>query len=405
MNYTEAKDWLFGVQEFGIKLGLEGSCRLLEKFAPRPSDVGKVIHVAGTNGKGSTCAMMDSIGRCAGVKTGLFTSPHLMDYRERMRVSGEMIGEVRCAELLTEMRYLCSTLETHPTFFEISLAIAMRWFYESGCEWIILETGMGGRLDATTAVLANVCVITPIGMDHTQWLGETLGAIAFEKAGIFLPGVPVFSAEQKPEVKMVLAQVAKEKNCKLSFVEKPLTNYSVALQGAHQKENAALAVAAVKSLGLALTPEMIADGLAQVSWPGRFDLYDWNGVEVVLDGAHNPHAAEVLRDTWLETYSLNHGTLIFGAVDSKDVEGMLKIIEGLNTRVFLCRVGTDRGIDTEELRKFYPKDREIPCFNSLEAAMREARSHKETILVTGSLYLVGETRALLTGENFQPSLQ
>ena len=147
-----------------------------------------MIHVAGTNGKGSTCAMIDSIARACGRRSGLFTSPHLIDYRERIQVSGQEIPEDACAAMLTELREICGQMEPHPTFFEITLALAMRWFRERECELIVLETGMGGRLDATTAVPADVCVITPIGMDHTQWLGDTLEAIAAEKAGIFVDG-------------------------------------------------------------------------------------------------------------------------------------------------------------------------------------------------------------------------
>lgn len=188
MHYAEAIHWLFGTQLFGIKLGLEGPRHLLKEFLAFPKHGIKVAHVAGTNGKGSTCAMMDRVARACGKRTGLFTSPHLIDYRERMRVSGELISEKRCAELLTDARAVCEKLETHPTFFEITLAVAMRWFNECDCELIILETGMGGQLDATTAVPADVCVITPIGMDHTQWLGDTLGKIAAEKAGIFPRG-------------------------------------------------------------------------------------------------------------------------------------------------------------------------------------------------------------------------
>jgi dihydrofolate synthase/folylpolyglutamate synthase len=146
----------------------------------------KVIHVAGTNGKGSTCAMIESIARATGTRSGLFTSPHLIDYRERIQINGEHIPELNCAAMLTELRTICERFEHHPTFFEITLALAMRWFREQRCELIVLETGMGGRLDATTAVPADVRVITPIGLDHTQWLGETLEEIAAEKAGIFV---------------------------------------------------------------------------------------------------------------------------------------------------------------------------------------------------------------------------
>jgi dihydrofolate synthase/folylpolyglutamate synthase len=198
MTYPEAIDWLFSTQMFGIKLGLEGPRRLLRETLAYPAHGVKVIHVAGTNGKGSTCAMIDSIARACGLRTGLFTSPHLVDYCERTKVSGRDIPQDECARLLTALRRVCEVMETHPTFFEISLALSMRWFRERECELIILETGMGGRLDATTAVPADVCAITPVALDHMQWLGSTLEEIATEKAGIFVTGKPTISAHNCP---------------------------------------------------------------------------------------------------------------------------------------------------------------------------------------------------------------
>ncbi|HSP43236.1 MAG TPA: Mur ligase family protein [Luteolibacter sp.] len=166
MQYREAIDWLFSTQMFGIKLGLDGARLLLREYLAFPAHDTTVIQVAGTNGKGSTCAMIDAIARAGGRRSGLFTSPHLVDFRERIQVSGRQIPEENCAKMLGELREICAGMDPHPTFFEITVALAMRWFRECGCELIVLETGMGGRLDATTAVPADVSVITPIGMDH-----------------------------------------------------------------------------------------------------------------------------------------------------------------------------------------------------------------------------------------------
>ena len=217
---------------------------LLKEFLAYPGHATKVIHVAGTNGKGSTCAMIDSIARACGTRCGLFTSPHLIDFRERIKVSGQEIPEDACASMLTELRDICERMETHPTFFEITVALAMRWFRDRECELVVLETGMGGRLDATTAVPADVCVITPIGLDHTQWLGDTLEAIAAEKAGIFVPGKAGISAPQESAARFVLEKEANEARSPLEFIEEPLLGYPIALPGEHQKWNAALAVAA-----------------------------------------------------------------------------------------------------------------------------------------------------------------
>ncbi|MDP4625234.1 MAG: bifunctional folylpolyglutamate synthase/dihydrofolate synthase [Akkermansiaceae bacterium] len=405
MDYKEAIDWLFGTQTFGIKLGLEGPRNLLKECLAYPKHGVKVAHVAGTNGKGSTCAMMDRVARACGVRTGLFTSPHLIDYRERMRVSGEMISEERCAELLTDVRAVCERLEAHPTFFEITLAVAMRWFRERECELIILETGMGGRLDATTAVPADVCAITPIGMDHTQWLGDTLGKVAAEKAGIFLKGVPAFSSPQDDEARYVLEKEANERMTPLTFIDEPLGGYGISLPGEHQKWNAALALAALHGLGLRLGYESVAEGLSKVEWPGRFERIISGGIEVVLDGAHNPHAAKVLRETWLAEYGEGVGTLVFGAVESKDVSGILEMLRGLTAKLIFCKVGTMRGLPTEELEKALPEGMEAVCYGNFHEAMAAARESGEPVLVAGSLFLVGEARAALLGGEFVASAQ
>jgi dihydrofolate synthase/folylpolyglutamate synthase len=257
VTYPESIDWLFSTQMFGIKLGLEGPRRLLREYLAFPAHGVKVIHVAGTNGKGSTCAMADAVARAAGCRTGLFTSPHLIDYRERIRVSGVEIPEDACAAMLTELRELCASLEPHPTFFEITLALAMRWFRERECEVLVLETGMGGRLDATTAVPADVCAITPVGMDHMQWLGDTVEAIALEKAGIFVEGKPAISAPQLPSVRRVLECEANERRVPLSFVEGPLNGYPIALPGEHQRWNAALALECLHAVGVRLDLSLI----------------------------------------------------------------------------------------------------------------------------------------------------
>lgn len=405
MEYKEAIAWVFGTQMFGIKLGLEGPRRLLKECLAYPDHGVLVAHVAGTNGKGSVCAMMDRVARACGTRTGLFTSPHLIDYRERMRVSGERISEERCAELLTGVREVCEELETHPTFFEITLAVAMMWFRERGCELIVLETGMGGRLDATTAVPADVCLIAPIGLDHMQWLGDTIEKVAAEKAGILLEGVAAVSAPQEDGARRVLEKAANEMRSPLTFIEAPLEGYGIALPGRHQNWNAALALAGLHALGLRLGYESVVEGLSKVKWPGRFERIWKDGVEVVLDGAHNPHAARVLRATWVEEIGVGAGSLIFGAVESKDVKGILAELAGLNERVFLCKVGTMRGVAAEELSKHLPEGVEGKICRNFEEAFGKAKAGGGPVLVAGSLFLVGEARAMLLGGDYQESLQ
>jgi len=403
MNYREAIDWLFSTQMFGIKLGLEGPRFLLREFLAYPAHGTRVIHVAGTNGKGSTCAMMDGISRACGMRTGLFTSPHLIDYRERIKVSGEEIPEDICAAKLTALREICGRMDLHPTFFEITLALAMRWFRERECEIIILETGMGGRFDATTAVPADVCVITPIGLDHMQWLGETLEEIAAEKAGIFVAGKPAVCAPQEPAAAFVLEKEANEIRALLEFVSEPLLGYSVALAGEHQRWNAALAVAALHRAKLPLNSDTVRHGLSNLSWPGRFEEILPG---VILDGAHNPHAAKVLAETWNSVFAGRKAALVFSAVAAKDIAGVLAILAPLASRIFICPVATPRATPPRDLADCLPADAPPhELFDDFQAAYAAACGHGMPVLVAGSLFLVGEARAVLTGKTFMPCTQ
>ncbi len=411
MTYSEAISWLFSTQMFGIKLGLEGPRRLLKEFLAYPKHGVRVIHVAGTNGKGSTCAMIDAMARACGMRCGLFTSPHLIDYRERIQVSGREIPEAECAAGLTNLRALCERLDPHPTFFEISLALALHWFGQTNCDLIILETGMGGRLDATTAVPADVCVFVPIGLDHTEWLGDTLRQIAAEKAAILVPGKPAVSAPQEEAVRQVLEQAANEARAPLEFVAEPLLGYGIALPGAHQPWNAALAVAALHRAGIALKYDSIQYGLSHVRWPGRFEIFpaaDVAGASevVVLDGAHNVHAAEVLAATWQSEFSGRKAAIVFSAVASKDIAGILRHLAPLASEVFFCPVANPRAVSGDLLAAALPPDGPPhQVFGDFSAAFAAALATNTPVLVAGSLFLVGEARAVLTGTNFQSSTQ
>jgi len=253
INYREALAWLYSLQRFGIKLGLENIERLLEELSnsgvllPVPW---KVIHVAGTNGKGSVCAMIDSICRAQGYRTGLFTSPHLVTFRERIRLNGDMISEKAVADGLTTIRNLVANWDPHPTFFEVVTALALKHFSDTRVEIVILETGLGGRLDATNAIQSDVSVITPIDFDHEKWLGKTISEIAAEKAGIIKPGVPVVSAFQRSEAEEVIRARAAKCGAPLEFATKPYDNAPIALAGSHQKQNAALAIAVLRAAGI-----------------------------------------------------------------------------------------------------------------------------------------------------------
>lgn len=402
MTYQAAIDWLFSTQWFGIKLGLDNARHLLKEALAYPDHGVKVVHVAGTNGKGSTCAMIDAIARAAGRRTGLFTSPHLIDFRERIRVNGQMIPEEDCARILSDLRTVCESMNPHPTFFEITLALAMRWFRESQCEWIILETGMGGRHDATTAVPADICAITPIGMDHSEWLGDSIDKIAGEKAGIFLEGIPAVSAPQVTEAAITLEKEANERRTPLEFIDQPLRGYHIALAGEHQAWNAALAVHTLYKAGLPLHQDVVRHGLAKVDWPGRFERIG----NVTLDGAHNPHAARVLADTWRAVYGGQKAALVFSAAAGKDIAGILGILTPLAARIHFCPLDSPRSADVNELVSLLPSaSPPHTCHNSFATAFHAAVTDDLPILIAGSLFLIGEARAHLTGASHQISAQ
>ena len=248
MTHDEALDWLHASESTGIKLGLENTNRLLAACG-HPERRLRFLHIAGTNGKGSTCAMLDSILRRAGFRTGLYTSPHLVDFRERIRVDGKMIPREDLAEGLSRLRDAVRDWEHGPTFFEISTFLALDHFARSGCDIVVLETGMGGRLDSTNAVMPLVSTITPIDMDHMQWLGDTLDKIAAEKAGIIKAGIPVVSAPQQPAAAEVLRKTAADRGSSIRFVAEPCP-HPLSLAGAHQKWNAALAVETLRASGV-----------------------------------------------------------------------------------------------------------------------------------------------------------
>ncbi len=397
MNYREALAWLYGTQRFGIKLGLENIQRLLGALEV-PAKEQRIVHVAGTNGKGSVCAMIDAVCRAQGYRTGLFTSPHLVTYRERIRVDGEMITEEKVAEGLSTIRSLTSDWEPHPTFFEITTALALIHFKEFRCEVVALETGLGGRLDATNAVQPVVSVITPIGYDHQAWLGNTLEEIAGEKAGIIKAHVPVVSAAQEPAAEKVLRARAIECEAPLKIVSGSYTNAPLALAGTHQKQNASLAIAALQSGGIAVQDQAIAQGLASVDWPARFQRWD---ERIIIDGAHNPAGARILAQTWTEVFGDQRATLIVAVLDDKDVAGICQALAPISASAILPKIRSERALPPEELaRTLSATNPSLPysIASSLGDALDQAHQRSNVILVTGSLHFAGETLAALRGD-------
>jgi dihydrofolate synthase/folylpolyglutamate synthase len=384
--YEESLAWLYSTQQFGIKLGLENIRGLLEALGD-PQERLSFVHVAGTNGKGSVCAILDSILRASGRRTGLYTSPHLVDFRERIRVDGEKIVPQAVANGLTILREISAGWSHSPTFFEIATALALRHFAEERCDLVVLETGMGGALDATNAVLPLVSVITPIALDHTRWLGGTLAEIAREKAGIIKSGVPAVSGRQEPEAAAALAQRAAAVGSSLEFIEASFEGAEIGLRGVHQKKNSAVAIAALRAAGVVVSDETVRRGLRDVRWPGRFQVVD---ERIVLDGCHNPHAAAQLLVNWRDAYGMEKATVIFGALGDKDYSAMLRILEPISREVLLVPICSERSAAPEALAAACTIQHRI--FRSVKEALEASRGR---ILVTGSLFLVGEALQVL----------
>ncbi len=404
MDYPSAIAWLYSTQQFGIKPGLDNTRKLL-KALQLPGTGQRFLHVAGTNGKGSTCAFMESMLRAGGERTALFTSPHLIQFRERIQVGGVMMPESEIADSLTALRDLVSNWQPHPTFFELTLALALDWFDRSGAEWVVLETGMGGRLDSTNAIQPIVSVITPIALDHQQWLGDTLTKIAGEKAGIIKPGIPVVSAPQHPEAEAVLRAAAGAAGSTLNFVRMDWDKSPLSLAGEHQRWNAALAVAALEAAGCLPKPPAVAAGLARAVWPARFQSL--RGGRLVIDGAHNPHSIARLTATWREQFAGEKAHLIFGAVEGKDHGVSLPLLAEIVASATFVTVDSPRAIPAAALAETWQeKVPSIPCgvaFSLEEALANEVPGARQ--LLCGSLYLCGEVLSLAEGGGFESSAQ
>ncbi len=419
INYREALSWLYSLQRFGIKLGLENIRRLLDELSRSggfqaavgdlppshsygvPREIAlpwKVIHVAGTNGKGSVCAMIDSICRAQGYRTGLFTSPHLITFRERIRVNGEMGSKRAVADGLTTIRNLVADWDPHPTFFEITTALALKCFSEANIDVVILETGIGGRLDATNVIQCDVSVITQIDFDHKEWLGNTLAEIASEKAGIIKPGIPVVSVPQRPEAEKIIRARAADCEAPLQFVNESYDRSPIALRGHHQKQNAAVAIAALRAAEIDVDESAIARGLATVDWPARFQKWD---KRTIIDGAHNPGAVRALAETWREVFGDQRATLILAVLSDKDLRGICEALALIAASVILPKIRSERAAAPEELAKVVSTVTPPLPYSiapTVGDSLTLARAKPNPILITGSLHFAGEVLAHLRGE-------
>ena len=424
MTYPDSVRFLYalGNEIKTAKFGLDRITAVLEELG-NPHRACRFVHVAGTNGKGSTCALIESALRAAGHRTGLYTSPHLVEPTERIQVAGQPVSAAQFTTAFDRVHEAAERLldrgaiDLHPTYFETVTAMAFVLFQEMQVETVVLEVGLGGRLDATNVVTPELCVITPVDFDHEAWLGKSLQSIAHEKAGILKPGVPAVLASQHPEARAEIEQRAREIGAPLTKVAETwrmedlvceargsrfdavggmasrTIHVACPLAGRHQADNALVAVAALDLLG---TPTAaIEQGIAATRWPGRIE-HVAESPEMILDGAHNPAGAAALAAYLDEFYSNRRITLIYGAMRDKAVAEVAGVLFSRAYEVIVTAPQQSRATAPETVREMvdHPRVRIAP---NIAAALAQARTipHDGVVLITGSLYLVGEAKALL----------
>ncbi len=443
MNYQEAQLYLEGLQFHKIKLGLEAMCSFLARVG-HPEQQLRFVHVAGTNGKGSVCVTLLTLLSRAGYRVGLYTSPHLSSVRERFRINDAFISREKFAALATRIKEVLG--EEKITYFEFTTALALLWFAESGLDLVILETGLGGRLDATNVVSPLVSVITNVTMDHEAYLGTTVAAVATEKAGIIKDGVPVVAGVADDEGLEVVRRTCRERNAPLclygqDFYGEPdgenswswlptetfphgerLDSLRCAMRGSYQRVNASLALAVVALLrphGFLLTPAAIRSGLAAVRWPGRLEHFcverqsrklspqgqktDEHNVCFLLDGAHNPAGVESLVLTLRQEYEYQRLIVVWGAMVDKDLDNTLPLIGAMADVLLLTQPDGERAASPEQLLAHLDTGtrKRCECMASVDRAVARAEALAgagDLIVVAGSLYLIGAVRSSLLGE-------
>jgi len=403
----------------GSRLGLERIRELMERMG-NPQDKLRFVHLAGTNGKGSTACFLASMLQAAGYRTGLYTSPFIHTFYERMQVDGVPIPDEALDRVVDQVRLHADAMEDHPTTFELVTAAAFAWFYEAGCDIVVLETGMGGGLDATNVISTpEVTVITPIDMDHMEYLGDTVAKIASAKAGIIKAKVPVISARQRPEALAVLQEVARDLDAPFvevdlsrlqpgdfslhgqTFAFGDLAGLSIRLLGRYQMENAALALTALDALaerGFPVSVTAKREGLATANWPGRFELAATSPA-VIVDGGHNAQGAAALADNLRRYFPGKQVVFVMGVLADKDLDAIVAPILPLARCFYTITPGSDRATAAGALAQFLSGlgAHAEPIGSVAEALTlaREAAGADGVVCYFGSLYSVSEAREAL----------
>ena len=417
-SFQEALAYLYDLQKYGIKFGLSSTARLLERLG-NPHQRLKAVHIAGTNGKGSTSAMVSSVLVRAGYRVGLYTSPHLVRFNERYRINEQDVGDAELLESFRRVRAVVDDREP-PTFFEMTTAMALTLFAEERVDWAVLEVGMGGRLDATNVILPQVTVITNISLEHQEFLGFTIAAIAREKAGIIKNKVPLVTAATQPAALAVIKaccvreeapwyrvgehlRVRSQGARRFSYqgLDWHLRDLRTPLSGRHQLLNAATALGALELLArqgnCALGLEQVREGLISTRWPGRLEWLS-RRPPVLMDGAHNLAGAMVLKRALQEEFTYDRLILVLGIMADKDLRGMIATLAPLAEHIILTRPRYERAAAPEVLleagRSFRQRMEVIERAEGALAKARELARSGDLVVVTGSLYFIGEVKEI-----------
>ena len=419
MNYKEAVEYIHKISWTGSRPGLSRVEELCNALG-NPQDKLKFIHVAGTNGKGSFCSMLEGILRRAGYKTGLYTSPYVRYFNERMAINGKMIEDEKLAEIVSYVREFAEKMEDKPTEFELICAIAFEYFYREKCDVVVLEVGMGGRLDATNIINTVVLsFITGIALDHTAFLGSTIPEIAREKAGIIKKNTPVIYGGEDKEAEKVIRETAEKTDAEFSVVDRStlsvkeykidgttfdydgFCNLKLSLLGSYQPYNAASVITAVKklrSLGMEIPDEAIREGLANAVWHARFEVISSSPL-VIFDGGHNPEGVDAAIKSVKKYFADEKINVLTAVMADKDYEYIAKRIGEVAKRVYTVRADNPRALSAEEYARTFTElgISATPCksvADGVEKLIKAGKEENTPSLICGSLYMYEEVANL-----------
>ncbi len=436
ITYAEALDYIYNLNKYGIKLGLKNISYLLFLLG-NPHKKLNIIHIAGTNGKGSTAAIISSIIQSDGFKVGLYTSPHLVDFTERMKINFQSINEEKICELLERIKPYIKEVDhtsgyNHPTFFEVITTMAFLYFFEEKVDFLVLEVGLGGRLDATNVCEPLISVITHIDYDHMDKLGNSIKEIAREKGGIIKSGGIVITSNQYDEAYDEIKKITCEKNSLIFGINKEINykiiksdvkgnifnlkgiyndykNLYIPLLGKYQVDNAATAVITIEALrirGLNISKRAILEGLEKVKWEGRLEIIQYDPL-LILDGAHNPNGVKKVRQALEEVFSYHRLILVLAIFSDKDYKKMIRIISPIADLIITTKAKNPRAtppqIIAQEAAQYISQDRIIVTENipqAIKCAL--SNSHKDDLMcITGSLYTVGEAKRCFKSKEYK----